>query len=104
MTRVVFFDELQRFLFLSHQDAGFRQHDSQELDPSSPAILADKGILLFKAGKKQQAIELLKEVERTDPKFRSPHYYLMLISFSLRDYPTYLAEGEKAARAANDSC
>jgi len=75
---------------------------AQELDPSSPAILADKGILLFKAGKKQQAIELLKEVERTDPKFRSPHYYLMLISFSLRDYPTYLAEGEKAAQAAND--
>ena len=29
MTRVVFFDELQRFLFLSHQDAGFRQHDSR---------------------------------------------------------------------------
>jgi hypothetical protein len=75
---------------------------AQELDPSSHAILADKGLLLFKAGKKQEAIELLKEVERTDPEFRSPHFYLMLISFWLRDYPNYLAEGEKAAQAMND--
>ena len=75
---------------------------AQELDPSSPAILADKGILLFKAGKTQEAIELLQEVERTYSEFRSPHQYLMLIGFSLRDYPAYLTEGDKAAHAVND--
>ena len=75
---------------------------AQELDPSSHAILADKGLLLYKAGKKQEGIELLKEVERTDPEFRSPHFYLMLIGFWLRDYPTYLKEGEQAAQAVND--
>jgi tetratricopeptide (TPR) repeat protein len=75
---------------------------AQELDPSSHAILADKGLLLFKAGKKQEAIELLKQVERTDPEFRSPHFYLMLISFWIRDYPNYLMEGEKTAQAVSD--
>jgi len=75
---------------------------AQELDPSSHAILADKGLMLFKAGKKEEAIALLKEVERTDPEFRSPHFYLMLIGFSIRDYPNYLMEGDKAAQAVND--
>jgi excisionase family DNA binding protein len=75
---------------------------AQELDPASHAILADKGMMLFKAGKKEEAIELLKEVEHTDPEFRSPHFYLMLIAFWTRDYPTYLAEGEQAAHAIND--
>jgi len=77
-------------------------NQAQELDPSSPAILADKGILLCKAGKKEEDIEVLKEVERSYPDFRSPHQYLMLISFSLRDYPIYLTEGAKAAQAVND--
>ena len=76
---------------------------AQELDPSSHAILADKGMLLFKAGKKEEGIDLLREVERTDPEFRSPHFYLMLISFWVRDYPSYLLEGEKTAETVNDA-
>ena len=75
---------------------------AQELDPTSESTLADKGMLLFKAGRRSEGIELLKEVERSDPEFRSPHYYLMVIAFILRDYPTYLAEGEKAAGSVND--
>jgi tetratricopeptide (TPR) repeat protein len=57
---------------------------AQELDPSSHAILADKGAMLFSAGKQKEGIELLKEVERSDPEFRSPHYSLMRIGFELR--------------------
>jgi Tfp pilus assembly protein PilF len=75
---------------------------AQELDPSSRATLADKGYLLYNAGETQKGIETLKEVERSAPEFRSPHVYLMQISFNLRDYPSYLDEGEKAALAAND--
>jgi tetratricopeptide (TPR) repeat protein len=75
---------------------------AQELDPSSHATLADKGYLLYNAGQTQQAIETLKEVERSAPDFRSPHVYLMQVSFNLRDYPTYLEEGEKSALASND--
>jgi len=75
---------------------------AQELDPSSNATLADKGYLLYNAGETQRAIETLKEVEHSVPEFRSPHAYLMEISFNMRDYPSYLEEGEKSALASND--
>jgi tetratricopeptide (TPR) repeat protein len=75
---------------------------AQELDPTSHSILADRGLMLFNAGRKDEAIALLKEVERSAPEFLSPHYYLMIISFQLRDYPSYLEEGNKTAEAEND--
>jgi len=75
---------------------------AQELDPTSKATLADKGLLLYKAGRTREGIELLKQVEQADPAFRSPHFYLMNISLILRDYPTFLLEGERAAAAKND--
>jgi tetratricopeptide (TPR) repeat protein len=75
---------------------------AQELDPTSHSTLSDKGIMLFQAGKKDEGIALLKEVERTDPEFLSPHVYLMYLGFELRDYPAYLEEGEKAAEITND--
>ena len=75
---------------------------AQELDPTSHATLSDKGVMLFQAGKRDEGIALLKEVERTDPEFLSPHNYLMYLRFELRDYPAYLDEGEKAAEITND--
>jgi tetratricopeptide (TPR) repeat protein len=75
---------------------------AQELDPSSPATLADKGVMLFNAGKTDEAIELLEEVERTNPEFRSSHYYMMLINLDLRRYRAYLAEGQKTAEIEGD--
>jgi tetratricopeptide (TPR) repeat protein len=75
---------------------------AQELDPSSHATLADKGIMLFQSGRTSEGVELLKEVERTDPEFRSSHFYMMLISMYIRDYPAYLKEGEEAAKSTND--
>jgi tetratricopeptide (TPR) repeat protein len=75
---------------------------AQELDPSSRSILADKGLMLYNAGRMQEGLGLLKEVEQSAPDFRSPHFYLMRIDLSLRDYPGFLAEGERTAQAAND--
>ena len=75
---------------------------AQELDPSSRSILADKGLMLYNAGHTQEGLGLLKEVEQSAPDFRSPHFYLMRIDLSLRDYPGFLAEGERTAQAAND--
>jgi tetratricopeptide (TPR) repeat protein len=75
---------------------------AQELDPSSPSILADRGWMLFNAGRKQEGIALLKEVERSAPEFLSPHDYLMIISLELKDYPSYLDEGKKTAEAEDD--
>jgi tetratricopeptide (TPR) repeat protein len=75
---------------------------AQELDPSSHSILADRGLMLFNAGRKQEGIALLKEVERSAPDFLSPHIYLMIISLELKDYPSYLEEGRKTAEVEDD--
>jgi tetratricopeptide (TPR) repeat protein len=75
---------------------------AQELDPSSHSTLADKGLLLYNSGHTEEGIGLLKEVERSAPDFRSPHFYLMRIDLDRRDSPDFLDEGERAAKDAND--
>jgi len=75
---------------------------AQELDPGSHATLADKGIMLYDAGRPEEGIEILKDVERSAPEFRSPHSYLMMISLYRRDYPTFLLEGQKTASVMKD--
>jgi len=75
---------------------------AQQLDPSSHATLADKGWMLYNAGRTEEGVELLKEVERSVPDFRSPHVCLMRIGLDQRDYPGYLAEGAKTAEAVRD--
>ncbi len=75
---------------------------AQELDPSSRAILADKGLMLFHAGQARQGLDLVKQVELADPDFLSPHRYLASMYLALGNYPEYLAESEKAADLSND--
>jgi len=75
---------------------------AQELDPGSHATLADKGMMLYNAGRTEEAIATLKEVERSVPQFRSPHAYLMWINLDRRDYPAFLNEGQRTADAMND--
>ena len=79
-----------------------QMNKAQQLDPSSRSILADKGLMLYNAGRTQEGLGLLKEVEQSAPDFRSPHFYLMRIELNLRDYPGFLAEGERTAQAEND--
>jgi len=75
---------------------------AQELDPSSNATLADKGLLLFIAGRTQEGIDLLREVEQSAHGFSSPHAYLARINFRLGDYPAYLEEEERNAQSVDD--
>jgi tetratricopeptide (TPR) repeat protein len=65
---------------------------AQLLDPSSSSILADKANVFFVAGRRQEALTLLKQLEATEPGFRSPHVYLSYIYLSRKDYPDYLSE------------
>jgi tetratricopeptide (TPR) repeat protein len=76
---------------------------AQELDPTSRATLADKGLMLYNANRAQEGIDLLKEVERSAPEFYSPHFYLMRIGFDRRDYPSFLSEGQLAAQASGNA-
>ena len=75
---------------------------AQELDPGSSAILADKGILLFESGQKQEGLEMEQQVERADPVFLKPHYFLARMYWYLRDYPEFLQESQQAASLKHD--
>jgi len=76
---------------------------AQELDPASPAILADKGRLLFSSGEREAGLETERELVRQEPRFLSPHRYLAGMAWDLRDYPSYIEENEKVAELSNDS-
>ncbi|HUA16387.1 MAG TPA: tetratricopeptide repeat protein [Verrucomicrobiae bacterium] len=76
---------------------------AQTLDPSSKAILADKGDLLFVAGRQQDALELLKQLEASEPDFISPHRYLRVIYFANGDYANFLEEWKKEALLMRDA-
>ncbi|HUN64273.1 MAG TPA: hypothetical protein VMU53_19895 [Candidatus Sulfotelmatobacter sp.] len=75
---------------------------AQELDPSSYAILADKGLLLFHAGQPQKGLELVQQVENADSDFVSPHRYLASMYLTVGDYPNYLIESDKTADLTHD--
>jgi DNA-binding winged helix-turn-helix (wHTH) protein/Tfp pilus assembly protein PilF len=75
---------------------------AQALDPSSKAILADKGMLLLNAGRHDEAVALLKQLEITEPAFISPHRYLKNAYLAAGDYPGYLTEWKKEAALLQD--
>ncbi len=76
---------------------------AQELDPSSTPILADKGLILFYADRKEKAITLLKQLEVTDPEFLSTHRYLRDIALANKDYLTYVSEALKTAGLSHNA-
>jgi tetratricopeptide (TPR) repeat protein len=84
------------------QEAFSEINRAQELDPTSRSILADKGSMLFYTGKTREGIDLLKQLERTDPEFISPHRYLAGIYMNLKDYPGFLAESAKTAQMTGE--
>ena len=53
---------------------------AQQIDTASSSILADKGLILFQAGRTDEALALLRQLEQTNPSFSAPHWYLALIS------------------------
>jgi Tfp pilus assembly protein PilF len=75
---------------------------AQALDPTSTSILADKGSVLFQAGRRDESITLLKLIEVTEPGFRSPHLYLKTFYLAEGDYPNFLAEARKDALLLRD--
>jgi len=76
---------------------------AQALDPASKSVLADKGAILFDAGRLQEAATLLKQMEENEPDFVSPHRYLKFIYLQTADYPHYLVEARREAVLVRDS-
>ena len=75
---------------------------AEQLDPGSVAILADKALVLYNLGRPEEAIGLLKEIEKSQPDFYSTHRYLSYIYLSRHDDRNYLVESLKAATLAHD--
>lgn len=75
---------------------------AQMLDPASKSILADKGQLLAGAGRRTEALALLKQLEAAEPDFISPHRYLKEMDFSNADFVGYLSEWRKEATLLHD--
>jgi tetratricopeptide (TPR) repeat protein len=76
---------------------------AQALDTSSTSILADKGHILLMAGREDEGVTLLKQMESTEPAFLSPHRYLRDFYLATEDYPDFLAESKKDAVLLHDS-
>jgi tetratricopeptide (TPR) repeat protein len=75
---------------------------ARKLDPHSSAIVADQGELLRMAGHRDQALQMLKQLEASEPDFVSPHRYLTFVYFDERDYPSYIAEMRKLGALTHD--
>jgi len=76
---------------------------AQALDPTSKAILADKGEVLDLMGRWQESLSLLLPLEKAEPQFLSPHRYLKKLYLEMVDYPNYLAQLRKDAVLTNDN-
>ena len=76
---------------------------ARKLAPDSPSVLADKGELLWAAGQHEPALQLLKQLESSDPDFVSPHRYLRFAYFETGDYPNYVEELRKDAQLTHDA-
>jgi DNA-binding winged helix-turn-helix (wHTH) protein/Tfp pilus assembly protein PilF len=86
-----------------HEEALTEIELARKLAPDSSSILADKGELLWAAGHREQALQLLKQLETAEPDFISPHVYLRLAYFETGDYPNYIAELKKDALLTHDA-
>lgn len=75
---------------------------AQKLDPSSTSILADRGLILLASGRRNAGLALLKQMEATEPAFRSPHAYLKGDYLAYADYPNFLLESRKDALLVHD--
>lgn len=75
---------------------------AQRLEPSSTAILADKGLLLWRAGRTDEGLALLSQLEASQPSFSSVHDYLGRIDWEQNDYPRALDEWRRLAELRHD--
>lgn len=75
---------------------------ARKLDPSSTAIMADRGYILYRAGQSKPGIAVLKQIESTEPAFLSPRFYLSNIYLEGKDYPDYFSETKKVAELRHD--
>jgi tetratricopeptide (TPR) repeat protein len=75
---------------------------ARQLDPSSPSIAADRAVILFSSGRQDEAIQILLDLEKSEPSFLSPYKYLAGAYFDRKEYLKSFDQSERAAQIARD--
>ncbi|MGA8272876.1 MAG: hypothetical protein WB919_15045 [Candidatus Sulfotelmatobacter sp.] len=76
---------------------------ARQLNPSSTPILADKGVILSEAGKREEARALLTQLAVSQPDFIHPHGYLAGIYFQEGNYSGYFQQQKIVASLRHDT-
>jgi tetratricopeptide (TPR) repeat protein len=79
-----------------------QMEQARRLEPSSNAMLADKGFLLWEAGRKNEGTALLLQLETSEPSLSSTHAYLSRIYWVQKNYPKALMESRRVAELRHD--
>lgn len=92
------------FLLGQHRypEAIDQMEQARRLQPSSTAILADKGYLLWSAGRQSEGLALLKQLESADSSLSSTHDYLGRIYWEQKEYAPALMEWRRLAELRHD--
>ncbi len=75
---------------------------AQALNPAYRSVLADKGRILFQAGRQAEAVTLLSQLAQAAPEFLLSHAYLAVIHLAQGDYPLYLRAALRVASLRGD--
>jgi tetratricopeptide (TPR) repeat protein len=75
---------------------------ARQLDSSSTSILADKALLLYYSGRREEGVALLKQINETEPSFLSTHRYLAIIDLVNQNYSDYLVELRKVGQLSQN--
>lgn len=75
---------------------------AQELNPESRAIVANKALILFYAGRVDDAVMILQQLAKAEPNLRSPPEYLATIYLDQGRFTDFLREYRRAAEIANN--
>jgi len=86
-----------------HAEALEQIEAAQKLDPASVSVIADKGLLLYLAGRKTEAKALLKQIQTEAPNLRSVHRYIADIDLLEGNNAEYLVEARRSAEVAQDA-
>ena len=76
--------------------------EARKLDPASSSVAADRATILYAAGREEEAIQLLLELEKSEPTFLSPYVYLRNAYFDRKEYVKSFDQAEVAARLTHD--
>lgn len=77
--------------------------EAQRLDPKAPAILANKGLILFHAGRIDEALSLLRPLAVTNPSLRSAAAYLATIYMATGRDQDFLREFRRSAQLSGSA-